>query len=492
MAGELLTEPVAAESTAPSDELLLIDLSSIVHPIWHVSQSDPNPDATSIAAVDRVRQLASRFPTAAVCCDSPKSFRKELDPTYKAQRPQQDAPLKHQMRLAIEKLKADGFPVWCVDGFEADDLIASAVAKALAIEGTRVLVVTGDKDLMQLVSERVSVKRVSDGAIFDVAAVQEKFGITPAQMGDYLCLVGDASDNVIGAKGIGPKRAAELLATFGSIEDAYKALDAKTALMPAGIVNSLTEFRDRLPTVRKLIALRTDAAIPFEEIAAERVAKAQEHEMEANTIDMPPTAAPAAEAVPPTVAAAREEPAQPMNGNSHAPTAMVVREPAPAEWEKQLEPRSLVEAKDVASAMFQARLFNGYGNAPAVLSTVMAGRELGLPAVASLRAFHIVDGKHCLAADAIRALVMKSGQAKFFRCTERTNERATFETQRGDDPVMSVSFSMEDAQRAGVVKKGSGWEKHPADMLVARASSKLARLVYPDVVFGLYSPEEFE
>lgn len=491
MAGELLTEPVATESTAPSDELLLIDLSSIVHPIWHVSQSDPNPDATSIAAVDRVRQLASRFPTAAVCCDSGKSFRKELDPTYKAQRPQQDAPLRHQMRLAIEKLKADGFPVWSVDGFEADDVIAAAVTKALAIDGTRVLIATGDKDLLQLVGPRVSVKNVRDGAIVDAEGVKAKFGVTPAQIQDYLCLVGDASDNIIGAKGIGQKRAAELLATFGSIQGAYEALDNKTALMPQGIANSLTEFRDRLPNVRQLVTLRTDVAIPFEEVAAERTPKpAQETPaMEPETIDMPPPAAPASAAVPPAAAAAREEPAQPANGKGHA---LVVREPAPAEWEKQLEPRSLGEAKDVASAMFQARLFNGYGNAPAVLSTVMAGRELGLPVVASLRAFHIVDGKHCLAADAIRALVMKSGQAKFFRCTERTNDRATFETQRGDDPIMAISFSMEDAQRAGVVKKGSGWEKHPADMLVARASSKLARLVYPDVVFGLYSPEEFE
>jgi 5'-3' exonuclease len=492
MAGELLLDlPVATEATATSDELLLIDLSSIVHPIWHMSQSDPNPDATSIATVDRVRQLASRYPTAAICCDSAKSFRKELDPTYKAQRPAQDAPLKHQMRLAIEKLKADGFPVWCVDGFEADDIIATAVTRALAINGTRVLIATGDKDLLQLVGPRVMAKSVRDGQTMDAGGVKAKFGVTPEQMGDYLCLVGDASDNVIGAKGIGPKRAAEMLATFGTIEAAYAALDKSEAKLPQGILNSLIEFRDRLPTVRQLIAMRTDVAIPFEEIAAERTPKEAAPVMEdavqteSPAIEMPPSNATGAVTVetPATVAAPRE------NGNGHA---LMVREPAPAEWEKQLEPRSIHEAKDVATAMFQARLFNGYGNAPAVLSTVMAGRELGLPAVASLRAFHIVDGKHCLAADAIRALVMKSGQAKFFRCTERTNDRATFETQRGDDPVMAVSFSMEDAQRAGVVKKGSGWEKHPADMLVARASSKLARLVYPDVVFGLYSPEEFE
>lgn len=489
--GEAVLDQPTTPTTAASDELLLIDLSSIVHPLWHMSQSDPNPDATSIAAVDRVRQLASNFPTAAICCDSPKSFRKALDPTYKAQRPQQDAPLRHQMRLTAEKLRADGFPVWSVDGFEADDLIATAVTKALAIEGTRVLIATGDKDLLQLVSERVTVKRVADGTLVDVEGVKAKFGVTPAQMGDYLCLVGDASDNIIGAKGIGPKRAAELLATFNTLDEAYTALDNKTALMPPAILNSLTEFRSRLPNVRQLVAMRTDVEIPFEEIAAERVPK------DAAPMEEPMAASEVMDVMPePEVIAPEPAPVEAApkpNGNGHAnQNAMVVSSsPAPAEWEKQLEPRSLYEAKEVATAMFQARLFNGYGNAPAVLSTVMAGRELGLPSVASLRAFHIVDGKHCLAADAIRALVMKSGQAKFFRCVARTNEIATFETQRGDDPVMSLTFSMEDAERAGVVKKGSGWEKHPADMLVARASSKLARLVYPDVVFGLYSPEEF-
>lgn len=473
-----------------SDALLLIDLSSIAYPLWHMSQSEPDPDATSTKTVDRVRQLASRYPTAAVCCDSGKSFRKELDPTYKAQRPAQEAPLKHQIRVATEKLRADGFPIWCIDGFEADDVIATAVTKALAIEDTRVVIATADKDLLQLVSDRVTVKSVRDGSLIDVEGVKAKFGITPAQVGDYLCLVGDASDNVIGAKGIGPKRAAELLNTFDTLTNAYAAMDRNEAKLPAGVLNSLIEFRDRLPTVRQLIALRTDVAIPFEEIAAERTPQAlEEPRMDAPVIDITPEpTAPGAAASPiPDAAAPREQ----ANGNGHA---LVVRDnaPAPNEWEKQLEPRSLGEAKDVASAMYAARLFNGYGNAPAVLSTVMAGRELGLPAIASLRAFHIVDGKHCLAADAIRALVMRSGKAKFFRCTERSTERATFEAQRGEDPPLTLTFTMLEAQTAGVVKKGSGWEKHPADMLVARASSKLARLMFPDVVFGLYSPEELD
>jgi hypothetical protein len=97
-----------------------------------------------------------------------------------------------------------------------------------------------------------------------------------------------------------------------------------------------------------------------------------------------------------------------------------------------------------------------------------------------------------MAADALRALVLKSGKAKYFRCTERTAERATFETQRGDDPPFSLSYTVAEAQVAGVVKPNSGWVKHSADMCIARASAKLARLIYPDVCAGLYDPNEFD
>jgi 5'-3' exonuclease len=509
MAGELLTEPVAAEPTTASDALLLVDLSSIVHPLWHVSQSDPNPDATSIAAVDRVRQLASRFPTAAVCCDSGKSFRKELDPTYKAQRPAQDAPLKHQMRLATERLRADGFPVWCIDGFEADDVIATAVTRAMAIEGTRVVIATGDKDLLQLVSERVSVKRVADGAMVDPEGVKAKFGVTPAQMGDYLCLVGDTSDNVIGAKGIGAKRAAELLGTFGTLAAAYDALDKQEAKLPQGILNSLTEFRDRLPTVRQLIALRTDVAIPFEEIAAERTPK-EVTPME--TIDIPQ---PTDEQHRQDVAASVDSAKGSATGAGGNTTAAVVSaspqtsKPAitgevvatTADFTKQLEPVSLPQAMQLANHMHAARMFNGYGSPQAVLSTILAGRELGLQAIASLRAFHVIEGKHSPSADVMRGLVLRSGQAKYFRCVERTAERATFETHRHGEPEpVRLSYTIEEGYTAfkpelpeAERKKkwaSSAWGKYPANMVTARAGAMLARLVYPDILFGLYTPEE--
>jgi DNA polymerase-1 len=485
----------------PDSELLLIDFSSLAVPIWKMSALEPDPNASSTAMVDRVRSLASQHPYAAICCDSGKSFRNELDPTYKANRPESDEPMHHQMRLAQETLANDGFPVWKVKGFEADDLIASATARALEIDGATVLLATSDKDMLALVGPRVRVKKLhGDGAVMDIDAIKAKLGIGPEQMADYLALCGDTSDNIIGAKGIGPKKAADLLTLFGSLDALYAAIDAGAAKLQPAVAASLAEFRARKDLVRSLIALRTDVPIPFEEIAAERVAKGQASlGMEAEPMqDITAVAEPQTVAEPNgNRAKTAEESAENCRPLPTAtPTqAVAVRQPdapAPAEWTKHLEPRSMHEAKIMAADMFNARLFNGYGTPAAVLSTILAGRELGLQAMASLRGIHIVEGRHMLSSDLLRALVIRSGLAKTFRCTERTAERATFITQRGDDPPMELSYTIAEASGAGLVKPKSGWEKNPADMLVARASAKLARLVYPDLVHGLYTEAEFD
>jgi len=120
--------------------------------------------------------------------------------------------------------------------------------------------------------------------------------------------------------------------------------------------------------------------------------------------------------------------------------------------------------------------------------------------MASLRVLsgHVINGRQTFPAELIRALVIKSGKAKYFRVVERTNEKSTWTTQRADcdDPPVTLTFTIEDGRQAW--DKGpeawakSGYTKNPADQLVARASSKLARLVYPDVVTGMYSSEEME
>lgn len=499
-------------------ELVLVDLSSIAHPIWHMSQAEPDPNATSQKIVARVRALASEHAHAAICCDSGRSFRRELAPSYKANRPESDATLQHQITLAREQLEADGFPIWAVKGFEADDLIASATSRALELEDTRVLVISADKDLLQLVGPRVNVMSARDGSVFDAEAVKAKFGVPPEAMRDYLCLVGDASDNVKGANGIGPKKAAELLAKYGSLEHVYFELTLHGTDFKPAMATALKDFRQYMDRTRELITLRADVELPFDEVLAERVVKAEpfgedeENEMETNELPQPTDEAISAGSAIAGDSAKGEVTDLPGNGapQPDAPSAsrlnqgLAVREqdviaPPPAEWERQLDPRSMRDAIVLSKDLHASRMFSAYGTPQAVLSTIMLGRELGLPAMGSLRSVHVIEGKHALAASAMVALVLKSGLAEYFEPIEFDETHATYETKRkGARNPIKLTHTIEMARQAWPKAKAdwekaflaSGWGRVPTDMCCARASARLARMVYPDLLAGLYTPEE--
>jgi len=553
--------------------VLLADISSIAHPIYHLTADDPNPNAMSIAILERIRGLAHGQPNVAIACDSKRSVRKEADPTYKANRPKEDrAALYHQLDIALDALRAEGFPIWSVDGYEADDVIASATALALQHADVTVQIVSADKDLLALVGPRVTMKSLKDGSVIDIAGVQSKFGVRPDQIPDYLCLVGDASDNIRGANKIGPVTAVRLLAAHGNLEGLHAAWVAGPEGFTPAVYESLKEFWGRADDVLNLITLRDNLSVPFEEIAVERklpafdapavdgfvfdadptgqpvqaadpyaaekavvAVQAEEEERllrshaaaeEANsrrgTVPAParrvkplPVAVPIVEPPAPVVEAAKvtlsgADPMTPpdVSGPPVSPPVTVkptetrktptmepqatalVPQVIDVEYTRQLEPRTITEAQAVAKWALDSRLFGSYGSQQAILMMVMAGREMGMSTMHSLRAFDIIEGKPTLKADAIRALILRSGMADYFRIVERTAKVCTFATRRKGDPEVTLSYTIEEAQAAGLVKSGSGWTKNPADMLVARASAKLGRLVYPDVMHGLYAPEE--
>jgi 5'-3' exonuclease len=492
-------------------EIVLIDLSSLAYPIWHVSQSEPDPNHTSTQTVARVRAIASGKPAVAICCDSGRSFRRDIDSSYKANRPAQDGTLAHQITLACEQLAADGFPVWAEKGFEADDLVASAVARALLLPDATVLVVTSDKDLLQLVGPRVQAMSARDGSVLDADGVLAKFSVRPDQIRDFLTLVGDASDNIKGAYKIGAKTAATLLAKYQTIEGIYEALQQRGTEFTPALDTSLREFLPRLVTTRELVTLRTDVPLPFDEIFAVRVPKdAQEFEPfepeDEGSDEIPqPTAERSGPEAPDRADAAKGEvtdlpgngaaaPAASSASRLNLPTSIAVREPellAPIDYERQLDPRSMKDARILAKDMHDSRLFSAYGTPQGVLSTVMLGRELGLPAMASLRGIHVIEGKHALSAQTMVALVLKSGLAEYFEPVEFDHLHAVFETKRkGARKEVRLQHTIEMAQTAGLVKPNSNWVKVPTDMLVARAQARLCRLVYPDIVGGLYTPDE--
>ena len=619
-------------------DIVLIDLSSILHQVWHVSTDDPNPNATSIKTVERVRALASGQPHVGICVDTPPYFRAEIDPLYKANRPKEDrAPLWHQMSLALDTLRGDGFPIFGAKGYEADDIIATLVAGVLKQtspdnDPAPLTICTSDKDLEQLVNDlfAVRIKSVRDGAVTDEAAVVAKRGVGPNQIVDYLSMCGDKSDNVPGIPGVGAVTAAAFLKKYGSLDALYAKIDegATFDLTPTQRTR-LVDFRAQYPKTKALITLRTDAPIDVADLFKPRVhadvatfgesgdtfgeapsiggsaggsmaavagadatgeitpagsvGDSRQHFQQMPNGDVVRTATgevvpqsfvedineafsdtPALKADKPSFHEAitgtkeqthgtgrREETAQatdtkgatgaathpyghgvvvgdalhgdagtrpghgPQDLHAHRPrvdgsdrtdsgrvesrnaeaVALARVEPG-VEYDRQLEPRSMSEAVTLAKWMYESRLFSAYGSPQAVLSTVLAGREFGIPAMASLRSFHIIDGKPTLSAGLIQSLVLKSGKCDYFRCVERTPKSVTFETQRKGEPPFRMSYTIEEARQAWTKNDAawanSTWGRSPADMLVARCSSKLARLVYPDVLAGAYSVEEFD
>ena len=291
-----------------------------------------------------------------------------------------------------------------------------------------------------------------------------------------------------GAAKIGPVIAARLLTQYETLEGLHKVWAEDPAKLSATVQSSLAEFFPRVDAVRALIALRTDAPIPFEEIAVERPQPLFETEPAPVTADTPTgQPSPAPEPTKPEPVREEQRRKQPTMETEPSKALIPVVE---VEYARQLEPRTMAEATQLAKWALDSRLFGAYGSAQAILMMILAGREMGMPTMHSLRAFDVIDGKPTLKADAIRALILRSGKADYFRIVERSATVCTFATKRKGDPEVTLSYTFEEAQAAGLVKPNSGWVKNPADMLVARASAKLARLVYPDVIHGLYAPEE--
>ena len=157
------------------------------------------------------------------------------------------------------------------------------------------------------------------------------------------------------------------------------------------------------------------------------------------------------------------------------------------------EPPDVPAAVKLSQILVASRLLPRAISTPeAAVTVIMAGRELGLTAMQSLRSIHIIEGKPTMSADLMVALVKRSPVCRHFSLVESTAERATYETQRRDDPSPTrLSFTMAEAQAAGVATKDN-WRKFPAAMLRARAASALVRAVYPDVLLGVYDSDSGE
>lgn len=187
---------------------------------------------------------------------SRETFRKELYPEYKATREKAPEEMTAQFPWIKEITEALGIPILERAGFEADDLIAAATKKVEAA-GSDVRIVTGDKDMLQLVSDRVHVYdlgKKTGPVVIDPAGVRERFGVGPERIVDILGLMGDTSDNVPGVPKIGEKTAAALVQEFGTLEEAV----ARAGARKGKVYENLVAFADQALLSKRLVTLRTD------------------------------------------------------------------------------------------------------------------------------------------------------------------------------------------------------------------------------------------
>ena len=246
-------------------KIAVIDGNSLMHRAYHAVPPTMNaPDGTPTNAVFGFCSMLFKFieiaqPDGIVCAfDAGKpKFRMEALEQYKAQRPPMDDELRCQFSVIESLLESMNIPVVKVQGWEGDDILGTVAARDEA-RGYETLLVSGDKDVNQLVTDLTHVvttkKGITDVVIYDPETVQEKYGITPGQFPDYLGFMGDSSDNIPGVPGIGPKSAQKLLSQFGTMEGVYENLDK----LKGKQLENIRDNRELAFLSRKIATIVTD------------------------------------------------------------------------------------------------------------------------------------------------------------------------------------------------------------------------------------------
>jgi DNA polymerase-1 len=245
--------------------LILVDGSSYLYRAYHalpaLSTSGGQPTGAVYGVTGMLRKLLAEYRPVygAVVFDAPgRTFREDLFAEYKANRPAMPEDLASQIEATHAIVRALGLPLLLVPGVEADDVIGTLARRAEA-DGFRVLISTGDKDLAQLVTERVTLVNTMDNSRLDRAGVEAKFGVPPERIVDWLALVGDAVDNVPGVPKVGPKTAARWLAEHGSLDGVV----THAGEVAGKVGEYLRASLEQLPVSRELVTVRCDLPLPL-------------------------------------------------------------------------------------------------------------------------------------------------------------------------------------------------------------------------------------
>jgi DNA polymerase-1 len=246
--------------------LLLVDGSSYLYRAFHALPDLRNaagePTGAIYGVLNMLRKLLADYRADYLACvfdARGRTFRDDLYDKYKANRPPMPDDLGSQVEPLLEAIRAWGWPLLQVEGVEADDVIGT-LAREADRRGLRCVISTGDKDLAQLVTGRVTLVNTMSNERLDPDGVKAKFGVPPERMLDYLTLVGDSVDNVPGVEKVGPKTAAKWVSQYGSLEEVMR----HAGEIGGAVGENLRKALGWLPKGRQLLAVKCDVELPFD------------------------------------------------------------------------------------------------------------------------------------------------------------------------------------------------------------------------------------
>lgn len=523
--------------------ILLVDFSALFWTLWHATAGESSNEAYE-RSLRVVEHSAAEHDHTAICCDSPRSWRREVFPDYKAQRPPKPHGAVELLKRTVAKLKERGHHILVADGFEGDDVIATACAWALdALPGCQVTIKGADKDLFALLSDQVSIEKI-DGETFGLADLKQRADITPADVPLYLALIGDKADNIPGVTKCGPKTASWLIAEFGTVDKLFHAVRETPTVFGGkkALVANLMECGEagvreamRLTTLRRDVPIDCTVILepikprvkfgggPPPEDGSEMPTEdgpppENEDHMDSDVPDAEYTSDPGGEApaatAPEPAPAPPEQPApmpakpppapKPDPRNATAGQAEMMaraeqqRAPSTAlarttEWSLQLEPTGLRSAWWMAEKVVSSGLFRKKFTEPAqAFTAIMAGRERGMGVFQAMLNVDIVEGAPRFTSRSIIGMVRASPHCEYIEpvldaCDET---KAVWRAKRLGRPEQTHTYTIHDAKLAGLVRERSNWERVPKPMLRKQAGVELAREMFPEVIAGVYSIEE--
>ncbi len=243
--------------------LILVDGSSYLFRAYHalpdLRTSKNKPTGAVRGVISMIRRLLADYPGSpvAVIFDAKgKTFRHDMYPEYKANRPPMPDDLREQIEPIHQIIEAMGLPLLVIDGVEADDVIGTLASQATQ-QQIDTVISTGDKDMAQLVSDHVTLVNTMDGRKTDKQGVIDKFGVPAERIIDYLALVGDSSDNIPGVPKCGPKTAVKWLTEYGSLQEVIGRADE----VSGKVGESLRSVLDQIPLSYDLATIKTDVAL---------------------------------------------------------------------------------------------------------------------------------------------------------------------------------------------------------------------------------------